>query len=282
MSVSGREVARSAQGDRDRRPAASSLARDPRGCCRPRPPCWPSSPRPDDESLGLGAINDRMTLGGAAVHVCATPAARRGVNKTGADLTLQPARELAGPGGNGVSTVALLDSPEAVWPGAWPRARRHVTGWPPGSPSGLLVSNDTGITGHPVHRPPQPRLSEKPDRSSCLAGLGLSAGIAHPPARRRRQAVRRQGTAAGLRRPGQPDPAAPGRAVHASQVSPEAPLWRRWSWRETSNTCAGSCRRRPTRPEPLLSRLAEPTKVWSGAVRPDGYVPRVWRLSWRR
>ena len=53
------------------------------------------APTPDDESFGLGAIIDRMTSSGAAVHVlCCARGEASTLNQTGTDLFRQRAREL--------------------------------------------------------------------------------------------------------------------------------------------------------------------------------------------
>ena len=133
-----------------------SPAREPPGLLPPWPAVLAVVAHPDDESFGLGAIIDKMTSAGAAVHVlCYTRGEASTLNQTGADLIRQRARELRQAGAAlGVSTVALLDYPDG-----------HLAAVPPAElaahaarlaaryhPSGLLVFDDTGITGHPDHR----------------------------------------------------------------------------------------------------------------------------------
>jgi N-acetylglucosamine malate deacetylase 2 len=131
-------------------------AREPHGLL----PAWPAVlavvAHPDDESFGLGAIIDRMTSAGAAVHVlCYTRGEASTLNQTGADLLRQRARELRQAGAAlGVSTVALLNYPDgrlgAVPPG---ELAAHIAGLAARyHPGGLLVFDDTGITGHPDHQ----------------------------------------------------------------------------------------------------------------------------------
>ena len=123
-----------------------SLAREPHGLL----PSWPAVlavvAHPDDESFGLGAIIDKMTSAGAAVHVlCYTRGEASTLNQTGADLLRQRARELRQAGAAlGVSTVALLDYPDgrlAAVPAA--ELAAHVTGLAARyHPSDLLVVPD--------------------------------------------------------------------------------------------------------------------------------------------
>jgi len=129
-----------------------SPAREPHGLLPPWPAVLAVVAHPDDESFGLGAIIDKMTSAGAAVHVlCYTHGEASTLNQTGADLIRQRARELRQAGSAlGVSTVALLDYPDgrlAAVPAApsWPRTS---PGWPPGiTPAGCWSS-----TTHRHHR----------------------------------------------------------------------------------------------------------------------------------
>ena len=218
------------------RPAAGwpgGPAREPHGLL----PAWPAVlaviAHPDDESFGLGAVIDRMTSAGAAVHVlCYTRGEASTLNYTGADLLRQRARELRQAGAAlGVATVALLDYPDgrlaAVPPGdlaahiAGLAARYH--------PSGLLVFDDTGITGHPDHQAAtQAAIRAAGPLSLPVLAWALPAGIAD-----------RLRTETGQPFAGQPSGQLDfairvSRArqrqaalLHASQVSPGAPLWRR-------------------------------------------------------
>ena len=220
VSVSGREVARMSAGQ-PRSPARprGGDAREPRGLLPPWGAVLAVLAHPDDESFGLGAIIDRMTSGGAAVHVlCYTRGEASTLNQTGADLTRQRARELRQAGAAlGVSTVALLDYPDGRLAGVpTVELAAHVTGLAARyHPGGLLVFDDTGITGHPDHR----AATQAAVRAAGLLSLPVLAWALlrrnrRPPGGRDRPAVRRPGArAAGLRHPGQPDPAAPGRAA---------------------------------------------------------------------
>ena len=173
-----------------------------------------------------------MTSGGAAVHVlCYTRSEASTLNETGADLLRQQAQELRRAGAAlGVSTVALLDYPDG-----------HLAGVPADElaglarlavryrAGGLLVFDDTGITGHPDHR----AATAAAVRAAVRLGLpvlawALPADIA---ARLRAetgqpftgQAPGRLDFAIRISRARQREAA----LLHASQVSPDAPLWRR-------------------------------------------------------
>jgi LmbE family N-acetylglucosaminyl deacetylase len=111
---------------------------------------------PDDETFGLGAIAGSFTAGGAAVHVlCFTHGEASTLNENHTGLRQARARELRQAAAElGVVTVTLLDYPDG-----------HLAAVPPGELSGdvarlaarrgaegLLVFDDTGITGHPDHQ----------------------------------------------------------------------------------------------------------------------------------
>ncbi len=210
-----------------------------RGVSRPGRllPAWPSVlvvvAHPDDESFGLGAVLDRMAVGGTAVHIlCYTRGEASTLNESGADLRRareqelrQASREL------GVDTVTLLDYPDgrlgSVPPGELARhvsrlaARRHA--------DGLLVFDDTGITGHPDHQ----AATRAAVQAAGAAGLPVLAwSLPAAIAARLREETGQPFT-------GQPpgrldlcvrvDRARQRRAafLHATQVSPAAVLWRR-------------------------------------------------------
>ncbi len=110
---------------------------------------------PDDESFGLGAVIDRFVQDGAAVHVlCLTKGEASTLGADEADLALARANELAEAARLlGVSSTELRDYPDgglsdldADELAAVVRATvaEHA-------PEGLLVFDDTGITGHPDH-----------------------------------------------------------------------------------------------------------------------------------
>jgi N-acetylglucosamine malate deacetylase 2 len=111
---------------------------------------------PDDESFGLGAIIDALTSNGVTAHVlCYTHGEASALNETGADLYQAREAELRQASAElGIATVTLLAYPDGQL-GSVPAAeltahvtrlaaRHHV--------SGVLVFDDTGVTGHPDHR----------------------------------------------------------------------------------------------------------------------------------
>ena len=232
-----------------------SLAREPHGLL----PAWAAVlavvAHPDDESFGLGAIIDRMTSGGAAVHVlCYTRGEASTLNQTGADLTRQRARELRQAGAAlGVSTVALLDYPDGRLAGVpTVELAAHVTGLAARyHPGGLLVFDDTGITGHPDHRAAtQAAVRAVGPLSLPVLAWALSAGIADRlgPRPASRSPARRPGgwtSPSGSAGPGSGRP----RSCMPARSRPQRRSGGGWSCRETSSTCAGSCRRRSARPE---------------------------------
>lgn len=134
----------------------------PTGMLRPQRmlPGWPSVlavvAHPDDETFGLGAITDRFTGSGAAVHVlCFT----RGEASTpdGNDARLRMAREhelQQASAELGLASVTLLDypagrlsaqPPEELAGHVFVAAARHHAG-------GLIVFDETGVTGHRDHQ----------------------------------------------------------------------------------------------------------------------------------
>jgi LmbE family N-acetylglucosaminyl deacetylase len=111
---------------------------------------------PDDETFGLGAIIGAMTAGGAGVHIlCYTRGEASTLNENRSELFRQRADELRqASAALGATTVALLDYPDGHLAAQPPRQlATHVTGLiSRHHPGGLLVFDDTGITGHPDHR----------------------------------------------------------------------------------------------------------------------------------
>ena len=210
-----------------------SHAREPRGLLPPWPAVLAVVAHPDDASFGLGAIIDKITSAGAAVHVlCYTRGEASTLNQAGADLIRQRTRELRQAGAAlGVSTVALLDYPDghlSAVPGA--ELAAHAAGLAARyRPGGLLVFDDTGITGHPDHR----AATAAAVRTAGSLGLpvlawALPAGVAG-----RLRAETGQPFAG--QSPGQLDFAIrvsrarqrQAALLHASQLSPGTPLWRR-------------------------------------------------------
>jgi N-acetylglucosamine malate deacetylase 2 len=189
---------------------------------------------PDDESFGLGAIVSQMTAAGAAAHIlCYTHGEASTLNETGADLgrdreaeLRQASTELA------ATSVTLLGYPDgglaAVPP---PELAAHAVGLAARHrPHGVLVFDDTGVTGHPDHR--------AATRAAVLAAIATGLPVlawALPAA-----IAGRLRAETGQPFTGQP----PGRLdlciqvdrtrqrraalAHASQISPSAVVWRRW------------------------------------------------------
>ncbi len=123
-------------------------------------PAWPAVlavvAHPDDESFGLGAVIGALAAGGAAVHIlCYTRGEASTLNETSADLRRAREEELTRAGAElGVASVTLLDYPDgrlAQVPPATLAAHAASAAVRDGV-SGLLVFDDTGITGHADHR----------------------------------------------------------------------------------------------------------------------------------
>jgi LmbE family N-acetylglucosaminyl deacetylase len=188
---------------------------------------------PDDETFGLGAIAGRFTAAGTAVHVlCFTHGEASTLNENHVELRQARDRELRQAAAElGVATVTLLDYPDGylaeVAPGELSgqvtrlAARRGA--------EGLLVFDDTGITGHRDHQ----AATRAAVRAASAAGLPVLAWVLQDTvADRLREET---GEAFSGQPPGRidlcirVDRAAQRRAalLHASQILPTAILWRR-------------------------------------------------------
>jgi N-acetylglucosamine malate deacetylase 2 len=188
---------------------------------------------PDDETFGLGAVIAALTSAGSAVHVlCFTRGEASTLNESSADLRSARAAELEQAGAVlGVSGCTLLDYPDGALPTV-PSAEleaqvarlaaRHDA-------DGLLVFDDTGVTGHGDHKA----------ATAAAAGAARTAGLPVL-AWTITEAVASQLRAeTGAWFAGRPvgevdlcvrvDRTRQRRAalLHASQVSPGAVLWRR-------------------------------------------------------
>jgi LmbE family N-acetylglucosaminyl deacetylase len=200
-------------------------------------PPWPAAlaviAHPGDGSFGLGAVIGQLAAAGTAVHVlCYSHGEASTLNETGADLHQARAEELRQAAAElGVAEVTLLDYPDGGLAGvpAGELADRAADAAAQAGASGLLVFDDTGVTGHPDHR--------AATRAGVLAGLRAGLPVlawALPEA-----VAYRLSAETGQHFTGEP----PGlidlcvrvsrvrqrRAalLHASQVFPAAVLWRR-------------------------------------------------------
>jgi N-acetylglucosamine malate deacetylase 2 len=200
-------------------------------------PAWPAVlavvAHPDDETFGLGAVVDRLATSGTAVHLlCYTHGEASTLNAHGARLREARAAELRqASSALGVATVTLLGYPDGGLAGAPPaELAAHVTRLAARHrPGGLLVFDDTGITGHPDHR----AATRAAVQAATVAGLPVLAWTL--PA----TVASRLHSETGQPFTGQPpdrvdlcirvDRARQRRAalMHDSQISPAAVLWRR-------------------------------------------------------
>jgi len=200
-------------------------------------PSWRSAlvavAHPDDETFGLGAIVSCLTASGTAVHVlCFTRGEASTLNENDSDLRQARARELRqASAALGAASVALLDYPDGALADVPPaELAAHVTGLADlYGADGLLVFDDTGITGHPDHQ----AATRAAMQAAETAGLPVLAWTLAD------TIARRLGEETGGTFAGQPpdhidlsirvDRAPQRRAalMHASQISPAATLWRR-------------------------------------------------------
>jgi N-acetylglucosamine malate deacetylase 2 len=188
---------------------------------------------PDDESFGLGALVDGFTGSGAAVHlVCFTRGEASTLNSGDADLRVAREAELRRASAElGVAGITLLDYPDSAL-AAQPAdelvghvvvaaARRHA--------DGLLVFDETGVTGHPDHQ----AATRAAVRAATAAGLPVLAWTL--PAAIAEQLQAETGMAFAGQSPDEISMCVRVRRarqrraafLHASQVSPTAVLWRR-------------------------------------------------------
>jgi LmbE family N-acetylglucosaminyl deacetylase len=188
---------------------------------------------PDDETFGLGALISQMAASGASVHIlCYTHGEASTLNENRTDLLREREHELrqaaAALGVSGTSLLGYRDGGLAAQqPGA---LADHVTALAAEHRAdGLLVFDDTGITGHPDHR----AATSAAVLAGTALGLPVLAWALPADIADRLRAVTGQPFA------GQPpanldlripvDRACQRRAawLHASQISPAAVLWRR-------------------------------------------------------
>ncbi len=200
-------------------------------------PAWPSTlvviAHPDDESFGLGAVIDQLTAAGAAVHIlCYTHGGASALNETQADLHRARETELRQAAAElGAAGITLLDYPDGGLAGipADQLAGHVAAAAARVNASGVLVFDDTGITGHPDHR----AATGAAVLTGRQAGLPVLAWTLPAAVAARLSGETGQGFA------GQP----PDRIdlclrvsrrrqrraalLHATQISPTAVLWRR-------------------------------------------------------
>jgi LmbE family N-acetylglucosaminyl deacetylase len=171
---------------------------------------------PDDESFGLGALHSAFVdAGGDVAVLCFTRGEASTLQAVEGNLATIRAAELEAAAEQlGVTTVELLDEPDGLLDVAdrgrrvasvLAAAVRHRT-------DGLLVFDDTGITGHPDHIAATgaaleaARSAGLPVRSPWTPAArdrrhrGRSAGTSTPPARRASSRSARHGWADGCTR----------------------------------------------------------------------------------
>ena len=121
-------------------------------------PAWPIAlvviAHPDDESFGLGAVIDKITSAGAAVHIlCFTHGGASTLNQMHTDLHRVRETELRRAAAElGAAGVTLLDYPDGGLAGIAPAELAGHVAAAAARASGLLTFDDTGVTGHPDHR----------------------------------------------------------------------------------------------------------------------------------
>jgi N-acetylglucosamine malate deacetylase 2 len=200
-------------------------------------PAWPSAlvviAHPDDESFGLGAVIDQLTAAGASVHIlCYTHGGASTLNQTRADLHRARETELRQAAAElGAAGVTLLDYPDGRLTGipADELASHVADAASRAGASGVLVFDDTGVTGHPDHK----AATGAAVRAGRQAGLPVLAWTLPAAVAARLSAETGQCFSGQL--PGRIDLCVRvsrqrqrrAALLHASQVSPAAVLWRR-------------------------------------------------------
>jgi LmbE family N-acetylglucosaminyl deacetylase len=187
---------------------------------------------PDDETFGLGAVIDAMTSAGSAVHViCFTRGEASTLNERDADLSAARAGELRQASAElGVASVTLLDYPDAGLTAVpLPELEAHVISLAARHRAdGLLVLDDTGVTGHRDHQAATAAAVGARQAGLTVLAWALPSAIAGQ--------LRAETGAAFAGRPSDEvdicvrvDRARQRRAalLHVSQISPAAVLWRR-------------------------------------------------------
>jgi N-acetylglucosamine malate deacetylase 2 len=212
-------------------------AESPAGFRPGRLPAWSSvlvvTAHPDDESFGLGAVIDRLVRSGSAAHIlCYTHGESSTLNPTGAGLHRAREAELREASAElGAATVTLLDYPYGQLTTIPPAVlAAHVTKLAARHhPDGVLVFDDTGVTGHPDHQ----AATRAAVPAAAAAGLPVLAWTL--PAAIAGRLREKTGQPFTGRPPSEVDlcvrvdRARQRRAalMHATQISPTAALWRR-------------------------------------------------------
>lgn len=215
----------------------SGSSPDGQGAGDGRLPGWPTVlaviAHPDDESFGLGAIIHQMTRARAAVHVlCLTHGEASTLNTNGTDLHAARSRELDLASAElGIATVELLgyrDGQLSTVP-AMALAVRVLAAIRQHQPDGLLVFDETGITGHPDHQAAT-AAAWQAARSCELPVLAWTIPDQVADQLRRETGQPFAGQPTGridFRVPVTRHVQRRASLAHASQVSPSAVLWRR-------------------------------------------------------
>jgi N-acetylglucosamine malate deacetylase 2 len=201
------------------------------------PPAWSRVlaivAHPDDETFGLGAVIDLMRQAGASVDVlCFTHGEASTLNETGATLHAARSRELRRASAElGVTAVELLDYADgqlSCVPAA-ELAARIISALDQYRPDGMLVFDETGVTGHPDHQAATAAaLHAARSRGVPVLAWALPDAIADQLRRETGQPFAGQPSSRldlhlRVNRATQRHAA----LAHASQISPSAVLWRR-------------------------------------------------------
>ncbi len=201
------------------------------------PPAWSRVlavvAHPDDETFGLGAVIDLMRQAGASVDdLCFTHGEASTLNETGATLHAARSRELRQASAElGVTAVDQLDYADgqlSCVPAA-ELAARIISALDQYRPDGMLVFDETGVTGHPDHQAATAAaLHAARSRGLPVLAWALPDAIADQLLRETGQPFAGQPSSRldlhlRVNRATQRQAA----LAHASQISPSAVLWRR-------------------------------------------------------
>jgi LmbE family N-acetylglucosaminyl deacetylase len=145
----------------------------------PSLPAWPSvvvvCAHPDDESFGLGAVVSSFVEAGSRLGLlCLTHGEASTLHDVAGELHVVRAEELeAASTVLGVDRVALLDYPDGRVAGCDADALADVVaGWSGAlAPSGMLVFDEGGITGHADHQ----AATAAAVRAAAMLGLPVLA-----------------------------------------------------------------------------------------------------------